>query len=253
MRGGMNLPPKEPVSGEQPLPASAAPPASLNWRDLRVAVPILWGFDVASVVMMGALMFLLQGPKALGDPNPAWPAAQALASNLFALGVMWRFACRKYRKSFVEAFALRHPGAGTLGYSVLIGVAAAGLGTLLSLRFGTNDSFLAKMVSTNTGLILFVILAVTMPPFEELYYRGFVFPALRQALGARWSVAVVGIWFCLVHVPQLAGDWMGVPVVLAMSFIWTLQRQICQSLVPSLVCHWIYNACVVGFSFWVSA
>jgi membrane protease YdiL (CAAX protease family) len=67
-------------------------------------------------------------------------------------------------------------------------------------------------------------------------------------MGARWSVAVVSIWFGLVHVPQLAGDWVGVPVILAMSFIWTLQRQIYQSLVPSMVCHWIYNVCVVGFS-----
>lgn len=144
-----------------------------------------------------------------------------------------------------RGFRAQYPGGRTLFSSVLIGAGAAVLGTLLNSRFGTGES-MGEMVSTETGAMWFIVLALTISPFEELYYRGFVFPVLQETIGAGWSVAVVSIWFCLLHVSQLAGDWVGVPIILAMSFIWTFQRHFYRSLLPSLACHWTYNLCTVA-------
>ena len=151
---------------------SPAPRASLNWRDLLVAIPILWGFDLGTGVIL-LIVLLLQGRKTWTDLNPALVAAITLASNLFAFAVMWRFACRKYSKGFVEAFALRYPGGRTLFSSVLIGAGAAVLGTLLNSRFGTGESAMGEMVSTETGAMWFIVLALTISPFEELYLPWF--------------------------------------------------------------------------------
>ena len=80
---------------------------------------------------------------------------------------------------------------------------------------------------------------------EEIYYRGFIFPVLCRKLGAVWSILIVTVWFGGVHAAQLHGDWALLPIVTGMGFIFTVQRYLTGSLLPSIVTHWTYNTFLV--------
>lgn len=242
----VNQPPilEPPVTTAPAAVPVARKPDSLHWQDLIVAVPILWGFELALGIVM-AIGGLAGGMDLEDGPTPALLLALTVVSHLFAVVVMWLFACRKYGRSFVEAFALRYPGVRAVVASVLIGLAGAGVASLVMHWFGTGESLMSRMVATPTGLACVIALAAFAPPFEELYYRGFIFPVLRDVLGSGWSIVMVSVWFTLLHVFQLAGDWAALPVILAVAFVWTWQRHHYRSLVPSLICHWTYNLCAV--------
>jgi membrane protease YdiL (CAAX protease family) len=129
---------------------------------------------------------------------------------------------------------------------VAIGVVGAGGAMTLMHYFSTGESTMAKLVSTEEGLLAVSIIAPVAPLFEEMYYRGFIFPVLREKLGAAAAVTIVSLWFCFAHVFQLAGDWAGVPVILAMGVTWTVQRHRYDSLTPPIITHFTYNAGLIG-------
>lgn len=56
-----------------------------------------------------------------------------------------------------------------------------------------------------------------------------------RAAGAR-------LWFGLIHTPQLFGDWVGVAVVTVMGAVFTFMRQRYDSIFPSMISHFTYNA-----------
>lgn len=88
-----------------------------------------------------------------------------------------------------------------------------------------------------------------MVPVEELYYRGFIFPALRDRWGATTAVVLTTLWFWAAHVFQLFGDPAGIAVILVVATTFTLQRHRSGSLVPPLLTHAAYNGVLVTLSF----
>jgi membrane protease YdiL (CAAX protease family) len=215
---------------------------------LLVAVAIVWAFDGLLGVALVASHFLWTGNLTIMEFSPVAIGATTILSNGFCFAVTWFFVCRKYRKAFKEGFGLISLGAKPVATSLAIGIVGAAIAIGLMARYGGKDTFMAHVASTRRGFIVLAIMAVFVPPFEEIYYRGFVFPGLRKLIGPWWSVTAVSLWFGLCHAVQLAGDWVDMLVVLGMGTLFTLQRQWYGSLVPSIVCHWTYNTCLVAAS-----
>jgi membrane protease YdiL (CAAX protease family) len=230
----------DPEAPAPPIIVEPPPPDSATWRDLLIALPILWAFDLALGVALGVALVISGGSFEL-ESVPWALLATTIVSNLFCAVVTWYCVCRRHHQRFKEGFALRHPGRKALMVAVAIGIVGGLTGTVLLVLYSTGQSFMARLASTPSGLVAVVLMALFVPPFEELYYRGFVFPVLKNGLGAGWSIAIVTAWFGFAHSFQLAGDWVGIPVVLTMGLIWTLLRHWRDSLVPSIVCHWTYN------------
>jgi len=175
-------------------------------------------------------------------------AGVTLLSNLFAFLVAWYFLCKRYDRSLRDGFALRPVSRWILGTSVLIGVGAAVVAEMLLSGKQGGESFMAKLLSTSGGLAAIGVMAACVPPLEEAYYRGFILPIAGRRIGAVGAFLLVTVWFTVPHLFQLAGDWIGVPIILVVGAIWTLQRQLTGSLVPSIICHFTYNACLILFS-----
>jgi len=90
-----------------------------------------------------------------------------------------------------------------------------------------------------------VALVLLVSPFEEVYYRAFIFGALKKMTGVVLAVIIVTGWFTLVHVQQLWEDPIGIPCIMIMGATWTILRHRTGSLVPSIVSHWTYNTLLV--------
>ena len=218
-----------------------APRGSVSGIDLLIGVPVVWLGELT----IATFLILFVGGEDVIIEYPRFLVVSGLASGLITLLVSWSLVCRKYKRSFFEGFTLTPIGEKGLRRSVVIGIAGALGGSLLMYGFSTGESFVAQITSTRNGFLAFAALALILPPVEEVYYRGFIFPALEKKLGGVWAIVAVTVWFGLVHAAQLAGDWAGIPVVMAMGAIWTVQRYVSGSLTPSLISHWVYNFSLV--------
>lgn len=90
-------------------------------------------------------------------------------------------------------------------------------------------------------LLIFTMVAVGAPFFEELFFRGALFTGLRTRLGWSLSALACAVVFALVHPPS---SWL--PIV-GLGFGLSALREMRQSLVPCFVAHFLQNAAVFVF------
>ncbi len=238
----------EPI--EVALPALTAPPSPrrAGLLDLALGVPLIW----LTVIVTQGLLLAIFGASI----SPTMIVLGGVADGIFTTSVAWAFVCLRHGRGFFDGFRITWPGARVALLSLGVGIGGAAAATLLTARYSTGESLLSELASTPEGLLAVSFVAVTLPVVEELYYRGFIFPVLKDLglrhlpgrLGPWLAVAVVALWFGAVHVPQLVKDPIGIPVVATMGLIWTIMRLKTDSLTPSLLSHWSYNASLVTIS-----
>lgn len=217
---------------------------SAHGLDLLIVIPILWGLELA----LGIILVLSLGASFSPKEHPVPILFTALISAVLTFVITWLFVCKKYGKSFTNGFFISRPTKKTYAISLSIGIIYGLIAATLMSRFSTELSFMSQMATTPTGLLCIIILAMLLPPVEEMYYRGFIFPVLFHKWGPIPAVLVVIVWFAAAHSFQLAQDWIGIPVVAVAGAIWTMQRLVTGSLTQSLITHWTYNLCLVVVS-----
>ncbi|GMV95406.1 MAG: hypothetical protein AMXMBFR82_51840 [Candidatus Hydrogenedentota bacterium] len=225
-----------------------------GWKDLATAVGIIWAIELGLSFLTLAVLFGVSGfnPAAL-EIRVQYLLPAMTFSWLGTLVVIWYFGSRKYCIPLREAFALRavswrklaYCGAAGLGLAVVAGILmsflSTGEGAIMDLVFDPPS----EEGGQPTLSPYFALIAVALPALEELYYRGFLYGALKRLAGTSVAIVVVVVWFGIVHAPQLVGDWTGVIVVTIMGGIFTGLRQWFGSIFPSMVAHVSYNAVLV--------
>ena len=215
--------------------------------DLLQGVAIIWLASLVFGIPLGIALALRGGMGAACEGGEASVvlAIGILITSLLSQAVIsvvcWYFVCRKYRRTLVTGFALHRPRIHVLVLCIAIGLAGAVVGSRILSAHAAGESFMAKFSSTSVGFATVTVLMLVGPPVEEIYYRGFIFPVLRRKVGPVLAIAAVAVWFGVAHVFQLMGDWIAVPIVAGMGLVWTIQRHVHRSLVPSIVTHWVYN------------
>jgi hypothetical protein len=124
------------------------------------------------------------------------------------------------------------------------------LGVLLSLAVTFATALLPipkslpieQYFSSTVGVWMLAIFGVTVAPFmEELFFRGFLYPALARPLGAGWSVVITATGFALLHSPQLGGAWAPLLLIYVVGVVLTLVRVRTGSVLPGFFLHSAYN------------
>jgi len=211
-------------------------PTSAGLLDLALAVTAIWMVEVAAAI---GLFFGFETYHPLGI------LGASLVSTAGTLFIAWYFLCGKYRLPFAQGFAITSVDRRTALASFMIGAIGALIGSAVISAAGTDNDFITQLTSTQLGLCVVIFLGLVLPPFEELYYRGFLFAILRRRLGNASGVILVTVWFAAAHGFQLAGNWVAVLFILFMSGVWTMQRHLTNSLLPSMISHWTYNTGLV--------
>lgn len=201
----------------------------------------LWAFELAMGIALAA-----EGGSKEALLTPEMILLTTLSSFAAMSGAVWFFACWRYRLPIREGLALVRPGGRATLAAVGGGLALAILGIVLFDHFSTGRSLIVKIVNQPGGLAAMVSLLLLAPPFEELYYRGFLYPILERKIGRAWAALVVILWFAGVHVMQLAEDPVGLVSILGLSVLTTLLRSRTGSLVPAVLAHAVYNGALVA-------
>ena len=243
--GEAALPIEEPTDSQLPRTSKTPRRRSVGGLDLLVGLGIIW---VGQIVIELTRIDIVGGD--LSNLDPLSLVTSTVLANILTVLVVWILVCRKYRKSIKEGFFTPGTsGRAVLGCAVL-GLAAAICGVFVMSEYSTGESLMAEMVSTTSGLLAISVLALVVPPLEEIYYRGFLFPVFRKIAGAVPAVLLTTLWFAGVHALQLYGDPVALLFITVMALVWTVQREVSGSVLPSLVTHWVYNLTLISAA-WV--
>jgi uncharacterized protein len=79
------------------------------------------------------------------------------------------------------------------------------------------------------------------PLFEELFFRGFLYPVLVRRFGIVIAVLATAASFSLIHAPQLGRAWGPVLVIFMVGLALTITRAVTKSVAAGLIMHMAYN------------
>jgi len=82
------------------------------------------------------------------------------------------------------------------------------------------------------------------PLFEEVYFRGFLYPALARRLGVPISIVLTAVFFAAIHAPQLSDAWGPVLVIFLVGLTLTTVRAVRKSLAATILMHMAYNGTI---------
>jgi membrane protease YdiL (CAAX protease family) len=83
------------------------------------------------------------------------------------------------------------------------------------------------------------------PFFEEIIFRGYLFPIIKEIKGDKYAITAISLLFALAHVDQLWGDWITILTILGLSFCLTWLRARSGSVIPGMICHFTYNSVLI--------
>jgi len=243
--------PEIPLSTPPPL-SPAAPPAPVEnppWN--------LW--DVAGLTII--ILILMTGCLLAGAyfvhrqfaPSVPWPeltkrhevlvGAQFLTYVLVLL-VMYVMVDTQSKGKAWEAIRWnwpQNPGA-YLAAGVILQVCLLLLASLLPMPKNAPIEEFFKTARDAWVISMFGVFFA--PIFEEIYFRGFLYPALARWLGAPFAIFLTSLFFAAIHAPQLSHAWGPVLVIFLVGVGLTTVRAVKKSVAATILMHMAYNGTI---------
>jgi CAAX protease family protein len=239
----------EPVAGPplEPVPAAPRDPVWSGWDVLALALVMVVAF-FALVFLVVALFpgatFAEKWGRFAGMPELAL-AVQALA-ELLVIGCMYLIVVARTRGAqFWKSVQWNWPA--NFGWYILLGV-------LLQAAFILAERFLPfpkgtpfdAVLRRRYSLMAVAIFAVTLGPlFEELFFRGFLYPVLRRPFGVVTAIVGTALPFGLLHATQYGYSWASVLLIFSVGVVLAIIREKKRSLAASFLVHVAYNSVIV--------
>jgi uncharacterized protein len=250
--------PKAPLNGEPPasvpsigsFPAAASP--HVLQAEFRAESPAWNGWDVlliaaltlVSIVCLGAMLglgaYLIYQQRGLKESAPLVAIlAQALAYIVVG-AYMVIMVEGKYRVRFWQAIRWNWPRRAAFKLLVL-GVLTVSLDLMSRYLPMPKSSPFEAFFARPRDAYLMVLFAISLGPlFEELFFRGFLYPVLARRTGVVWGVILTALPFGLIHYIQYR-SWAAVLVVALVGVVLTVVRAVTKSVAASFMVHVGYN------------
>jgi membrane protease YdiL (CAAX protease family) len=221
--------------------ASDAPrwPASAGMLGLLLAFvgTVVFGIVVALVF----LVFGVEDPEQTSAFEFTAIAAQSVAFVAAALIATARFA------PTVRQFGFRSIRPSALGWALLALIAYFVMAGIYTVLANPPEDDLPRELGADKGTALAVLTGVFViglaPPIEELFFRGFLFQALRTRFGVWGGAALSGLLFGAIHLkPEFLVPLSLLGMILALLF------QKTNSLWPCIMVHALNNALAFSVS-----
>lgn len=203
---------------------------------------------IGSVIPVFLLAWLIVRVVSLPGGAVQAMVYQSLIYGLL-LGVLYLLVAWRYQQPFW----------GSLGWTVFrLPFLCAAIGPVLAIGTATLGVFLKAppipspiedLISDRRSLfVMMLFLTVFGPVFEELVFRGFLFPLLARSLGPWPGILLAATPFALVHGSQYHWSWQHLTVVGLAGAVFGLVRYKTGSTAAATLAHTGYNATLfVGF------
>jgi len=252
--GGAALPPEP-----QAAPAAASDLAT-PWDLLDLVVLFVFSLGMLYLLtnFMAAFAVLRYGiPAKQIERFTATNAGFVVGRQTLWFGLILLFLYAVIHRRTAEPFwrtigwrklRLGEMGARTLVPALLLGGVLLALGADIASQFYNTpkDLPIEALFATRRGIEYVMAFGLLIAPLaEETVFRGYVYPVLARKFGILTGIALTGILFGLVHVPQLWGGWGQIATLVAVGMALTAARAATHSVFASYLVHLGYN----GFLF----
>ncbi|MFH1753151.1 MAG: type II CAAX endopeptidase family protein [Candidatus Omnitrophota bacterium] len=149
-------------------------------------------------------------------------------------------------KEVSKQLRLIKPNSFKVFYFVLIGFALWLISLFIPESWSAEPYALTIIKqSTSSGIFVFSIIALknifVIPFFEEIFWRGYAYPAFAQKIGRLYAILLISLFFTLYHLAGLWGAWSSITTVYIISVILTALRARTNSTIVGIIVHSAYN------------
>ncbi len=233
------------------LPRPAPPPRAENppwngWDVLAIAFLTVFAIFVSLSVTTFAARHLFFSHLTMMEvgTNPLVSVVAQVSAYLVVIAFMVALVERGRGQPFWKAIRWNWP-TPWLGYllgGVMLSITLEGLARLLPMP---KEVPMDRFFQTPAEAWALSLFGVTIAPFfEELFFRGFLYPVLARRLGVEASIFLTALGFSLVHAPQLAHAWGPVLIIFLVGLVLTMVRAVTKSVARGLLIHMAYNATI---------
>jgi hypothetical protein len=239
------------VETPAPLPFS---PSGENpvWNLLDVLLIFIVAFVAIFVSALALIVVELisqrsldLSPADMARNTPLLVAIQTLA-YLIVVGFMLLIVRLKYNEPFLKSISWNMPPWNRVIPLLLAGALLAGFSEGASLLLShwipkslPIDEFFRTRASAYSMMFFGIAVA---PLSEELFFRGFLYPALARHTGVAVSVLLTSALFALLHAGQLAHAWVPLLIIFVVGSTFTVVRARTKSVATTVLIHVGYNS-----------
>jgi membrane protease YdiL (CAAX protease family) len=232
--------------------SSSALTIKWNWLDGFISVVFLVAVLIGIYFGTSKLISVLNGKQllnlnVLNIDNLTFSIFYGI-QVLLMLGVVWFFAIY-WRRSGLRDLGFRYYSiAKTIWYTflslILIFLVSFVYVIILQKVFGIDapSSKIDELVRSGnvSGNILIVVTAVIAPLCEEVYFRGFLYPAFRKNFGVVIGIFLSSIVFAAAHL-----DLFSFFPIMIIGWILAFMYEKTKSIFPVIFLHSIYNLTLI--------
>ena len=218
----------------QPQPAPTRDDPFWSYEDLGLLIGSVLPIYFLALLILRAIPMASSGIRAL------------LVQSLFyalLLGVLHALVALRYNRPFWRSLGwvpFRRPLL-LAAVGPALALASSAFGVLL--KAPPLPSPIEDLISDRRSLLIMaVFLALIGPVFEELIFRGFLFPLLARSVGPWLGIFLTATPFALVHGAQYHWSWQHLTVVGLAGAIFGLVRYKSGSTAAATLVHTGYNA-----------
>jgi uncharacterized protein len=191
-------------------------------------------------------------------PNSSWMSAATspevivggqLLAYLFIFLLMYMIVSSRSRGHVLEALRWNWPENWTTYLLAGIGLELCLLPFAVLLPMPKHLPLDEFFKTARDAYILSVFGIFFAPLFEELLFRGFLYPVLARRLGMPFSIVLTSILFAAIHASQLRYNWAPVLVIFLVGLALTTMRALKKSVARTVLMHMAYNATIFVVAF----
>ena len=239
------------ISPFAPLPPASAstwnvPLAFFNWAAsmaFSLLIPVVLSLIYAGLFAPEVFEAVKNRHLTMTKPLMLVQMVGLFGGQILSLLLSWIIVTGMGKTSFSQALGLQWVEKFKLPHAIALGIGMYFLSIMMALLLPKHETDLDMFLKF--GLLVRIALAIVAtigaPIQEEIVYRGLLYTALEKSVGTRGSVAIVGLLFWLVHVPQYWRSPATWGAVLVLSFVLTGLRAWSGKLLPCIATHLFFN------------
>lgn len=238
------LPPNPaPTPPPQWPPQTPAPPAGPKpyglWASLGIStLAMVVGIAASAVVLLVYVVTVGGGkqPQDVGLTTAMATFPMAAVGMAIVLG-----AVVLKRQSLVQYLALQWPGFVRILLSAggLVAFILAAGAVTQGLDMEQENQFMKQLAATPYLVLVMLAVCIAAPIFEEVLFRGFLFPGVAQsALGAPGAIVLTAILWAILHIQYSVA---GMGLIFALGIFLGLVRWLTRSTLVTILLHFAWN------------
>lgn len=225
--------------------------------------------DVVLIASVAVLLFFVIGSIAFAifmsvhhikhvDPqeisvNVFFALPVEAVTYLAILGFMAFLVWARHRTSLFEAIHWNPPNKKLTINALIVGFGVtfvSEIGMVALNRWVPKSLPITELFKDRASSILLALFAILVAPFmEEVFFRGFIYPALARWTGSVISILITTCLFTLLHGAQLGYSWAALVPIFIVGLVLTITRAVKDSVATTVIIHMAYNFTLMAEAF----